>query len=613
MRWLPKLWLELSLPQKWLLSAGLGLVALFLVVVPPFQKPDEQIHFFRAVGVARGNLVCSKNQQKVFQNYIPAYLAKLPDDAYVSHLAFNDEVKFSWKVFLTNAHHPSAQSGVASSMVNTPKACSLPFLMYLPIAAVLMVPVWLQADPVLIFFLGRLTQTAVAVGLWLAAVWLTPKKLRLLPLFLLIIPMVPHQLTSYSKDALHLSAGVVAVATWLRLVEERASKVKHHLWLLFSLVAAIGVVVLSRPQYGFWLLLPFAVLPAPIHGQLAKKIKQLWPWVVVAVIGLVGTLGAIGFSLRSEMYSSKAQTVGVIAESTTGIYPEVQLQYLITYPAKIATIANETIEQYGIFYLVSMIGQLGWLDNTMYWFVIGGIVGGLVAIGVKVRPTMPILKWWQQTILGAVIVGTLAGIFSSMYLYGTPVASPVVEAVQGRYFLLLLPLIVILAAQFRWQRQAWLVLAVLVGLLLSVVVATLIRYYAFEDYYYVHSVPQTVLKTLAQDGVHQARLELEVGKKIRGVVVAQASSTASAELRTPVVAPYLLLLKDGNCRQVRREVVIDHRRWLAPTGQVEVLFPAQLVLDSQVCIELVPYGVKPSSQQQLELLTQPTTEVIYVH
>lgn len=634
MRWLPQLLAELSVPQKWLLSVGLALVALFLVVVPPFQKPDEQVHFFRAIGVARGNFICTKNNQGVFQNYLPAYLAKLPDDAYVSHLAFNDEVKFSWKVFLANARHsPIGQS--ATGLVNTPKACSLPFVMYLPMAAALAIPVWLSADPVLIFFVGRLAQTVVAVGLWLVAIWLTPKKLRLLPLFMLVVPMVPHQLTSYSKDALHLSAGMVAVAAFLQLVELRGAHLakagthkakrwqQQQLAFLTTLVVSIGVVVLSRPQYGFWLLLPFAVLPVPVHGKVAKKVKQLWPWLTVAGLGLFVTLAVIGVSLRSEMYSAKAKAVGVLADSVTGIYPVLQLQYLLSYPTQIGTIANQTIEKYGIFYLVSMIGQLGWLDNTMYWFVIGGIIGGLVGVVIKLRSAMVELRWWQQLVIALVVLGTLAGVFGSLYLYGSPVASPVVEAVQGRYFLLLIPLVIILAAQFRWHTQLWLAAAVLGGLLLSVVVATMIRYYAFDDYYYVQSVPQTVLKTLEQDNVFQSRVELEVGKKLRGVVLASASSTRSAEVahelvvdsapQPRVVTPYQLLVKDGNCQEVIRQVVIDHRQWLQPTGKVEVLFPAELIVASSTCMELVPYGGVAEGQPHLQLVASPTAEVIYVH
>lgn len=619
--WLPQLWFELSVPQKWLLSVGLVLLALFLVVVPPFQKPDEQVHFFRTIGVARGTFACNKNQQGVFQNYIPDYLAKLPDDAYVSHLAFNDEVKFSWKVFLTNAARPVSPSE-GSSLVNSPKACSLPFLMYLPMAVVLAVPVWLQADPVLIFFLGRLAQTLVGLGLWLGAVYLTPKKLRLLPLFLLVIPMVPHQLTSYSKDALHLSAGMIAMALWLRLLEVRlrsSSKLsftklkqwyQHQLHLLVGLVVAVAVVVLSRPQYGFWLMLPLTVLPGPVHGKLARKVKQYAPAAVTVLLGIAVVLGLIGWSLRSEMYSTNSHTVGVLTESMTGIYPAVQVQYLLTYPEQIVTIANTTIETYGMFYLVSMIGQLGWLDNMMYWFVIGGVVGGLVAVTVKIRDSLPKLRWWQAGLVVAVILGTLAGVFGSLYLYGSPVASQVVEAVQGRYFLLLIPLVMVLIGQVNRQQFRWLVPAILGGLLVSVVVATLVRYYAFDDYYYLQAVPQTVLKTIEEDERFQSRLQVEVGKKLRGVVLTDASSSTSAQL---VTVPYQLKVKDANCQDELREVVIDNHQWQVQKGRVEVLFPALLMVKSSVCIEVLPYKIVVEPQSQLRLISAPQAEVLYIH
>jgi uncharacterized membrane protein len=642
--WLPKLLSELSAAQRWLLGVGVVLLGMFLLVVPPFQKPDEQTHFFRAIGVAQGNLVCGRDQAGVFQNYIPAYLAQLPDDAYVSHLAFNDEVKFSWKVFLANTSQASEE------FTNTPKACTLPFAMYLPMAVVLAVPVWLQADPVIIFYLGRMAQAVVALGLWLLAVKITPKKLRVIPLLMLVIPMVPHQLSSYSKDALHLSAGIVAVAAWLRLVSPVKSvqwrPTQKRIWTLVVLMMAVAVVVLSRPQYIAWLLVPLTVLPAHVHGKVAKKIKASWKWLLVVGLGILVIVGGVVVSLRSEIYSTNAHTVGVITPSLSGIFPLVQFKYVLANLDQAAVVANTTIEEYGLFYLVSMVGQLGWLDNKMYWFVVGGVLGGVVAVTAKLWKEVPQLRWWQQLGLVLVVLGTLAGVFGSFYLYGSPVASPVVEAVQGRYFLLMIPLVIVLITQVRWWPQRGLMIGLSVLLVGSVLAATLNRYYSFDDYYYLATVPQVGLKSLSSEGVWQARLQLEVGKKLRGVslvpVVASGSAVGGESSlvgigdngiagNKPVVLPYQLLVKDGNCAEVKRAVVIDHRRWYgggqagsmansggvsglgARSSKVEVLFPAELVVDSSWCIEVAPYQGLGSGSLDLELQSLPTAEVLYVH
>src|SRR5260221_1670638 len=218
----------------------LGIV--FVFIIPPFQKPDETTHFYKAISLASGNLICHKQPNGVFQNLIPKYLADFPVNMFAMHIASSAQNVFPRSLYWTTI----SETSLDRSLVNEPTSCSLPFFLYLLIGSVLFFPVHWGVNPLVIFYLGRLTHLCVSFLLFYLAIRLAPKHTKLLPLLILSLPIVLLQLSSFSKDALHLSAGVLAFCYLLRFAyEKKKIKLKEVVAFLFCTTIA----VLARPQY----------------------------------------------------------------------------------------------------------------------------------------------------------------------------------------------------------------------------------------------------------------------------------------------------------------------------------------------------------------------------
>src|SRR5206468_4084293 len=107
--------------EKLLLGFSLVMGLLMVFIVPPFQKPDEATHFYKAVSIASGTLVCHKTSAGVFANPIPQYLAEFPKAALAAHVASDAHVVFPKNVYATLLTERSFDR----SPVNEPSSCSL--------------------------------------------------------------------------------------------------------------------------------------------------------------------------------------------------------------------------------------------------------------------------------------------------------------------------------------------------------------------------------------------------------------------------------------------------------------------------------------------------------
>jgi uncharacterized membrane protein len=582
MKWITSLVKRLPASQRWLLLLGVFLVFFFLAAVPPFQKADEDQHFFRTISVARGTFVCPVVDGKL-EPSIPQSYAQLPEQAYLSLLAFNNQAKFSWRGFLTNTTHYSEKF-----KTDTSRSCVLPFLPYVPTAAVLALPVFLNTNAVFVFYLGRLVQSVVGILLWLWAIHSIPKKYRFIPIFMLLIPMVAHQLSSYSKDMLHLSLGMMAFAYWVKLLETKLKSnksialfKKEFLYLLLSLIG----IILTRPQYLPLLFVALAIVP------FSSKNKQLVRWLLAMFVTSFGaTLVLLWSSIRFfHLYSVDGSLLRSSISAMQGIDPAFQIKYLVQYPLKMFVVAYQTLHDNGWFYFTSMVGNLGWLDNQIYFILIGGVAGGFVALTYKVAQLKKKFAFWQLFLLTTALTITIGSIFFSFYLYGSSVASPTVQGVQGRYVLVVMPFVILLVSQlYRIKKQFFIGIfsLLLVG---GVGLSTFSRYYNFKDHYYQQAAKILDFSTVAPTVSH-FKLETIAGRKLRGLILYRKAEVLSD-------STYTISIKDESCQTLLTTQVVAFSEW--KNNKVTVLMPPITMSDSVICLEVAVFGKQQQSPQDV--------------
>ncbi len=581
---------EFSLSQILILfSFLLGLS--FIFIVPPFQKPDEPTHFSKAISMASGTIICTKNNNGVFQSRIPKYLSEFPTQMLTEHIASGRQVVFPvslYRKFLFG-------TGFDRSLVNEPSSCSLPFMLYLPLAIILAIPVNLGVNPLFIFYLGRLTNFFVAFALFLVAYKIIPKKLRLLPVFILSLPIVLLQLSSFSKDALHISCGVLSFCLLLSFFEKKHIHPREILLFLLSL----AITVLARPQYilflFFSLLIPYKKVT---RSRLFSKMTSF--------IFIFGILFAIGLFLSKEVYSAKATSLGE-ASPTSYVYPEVQMLFIQENWLKIPGVISETMERNSIYYLEGSIGLLGWLEYSVPWYVYLFYILLGAYVFLRIEKEFPTFNFLQFCITACILFGTFLGILFSFYLYASPVASQTVLGVQGRYFLVLIPGIFLSFAYLKRMLERRLFILLLIIIFVAVFFVTIYRYFDSSHHAYRDITSFPIIQSehalfVEQPFVQQLRVQKE--KKLRGV------SIFVFKQKSEGFAPYQLEVLDQSCTQTLRKVVVDTKN-LQTDNWNDLLF-APLKDADEVCVKLAPYKMSVTQKESLKVAQDEFAKVLLI-
>lgn len=400
------------------LAYGTVGTVLLSLAVPPLQTPDEPMHAMRAAHVADGKIFgevfdMPTGDGRTFPangaHVDPALVAAMHP---FSTLMFHPERRatpgmwqppFTWSPGRVQTH-------VITAMY--------PPMLYVPQAATIRVgraAGWGVLDTLtrarIMNGICAVALSALAISLsGGAAVWLFA---------VLTLPMSLSGMSTMGPDALLLAcSALVAALAWrgLRGMESRRT--------LAVIVALLVLVITTRPAYVGLALVPLALGFAPWRARLA---------------GAAIVLGA-GIGWSAVMSVIGAPNVGAFQ----GANPGAQIALLLSEPWRILAVARDTLAHMWAGYAYSFLGVLGWLDTLLpqSFYRNATILLGVAAAAMLLAPPARIAwRGGPAWIVGSVLA-SLGGIFGILYLTWSPVGGPVVQGVQGRYFL---PLAMLLA------------------------------------------------------------------------------------------------------------------------------------------------------------------------
>jgi uncharacterized membrane protein len=498
----------------------LGLVMVWYI--PPFQKADEVVHFKNVATAVVGR---SGMIQKRFLEY--------PEKLNTNTVAFRYDVKSNnrrvWEKF-------DDKELVSFSFFNSWNN----YIDYFPVE----IGVWLGSltpYPAMSLYLGRLS----GLILFLVCIWFSlkiiPKRYSGLIIAYSIIPMVIHQVTEVSYDVFLLCLAPLILSIFLRVLKSDVY------WKLFLWLVVLSILfVLVKPGYNPVLLLIPIILWIKFRSLIISK-----PWIISIAMFLM-----IPVVLKFISYLSN--NVSSVHDLVNGNY---QLEIIKHDPIQILRIVSDTWEAKRDFYLKGMMGFFGWLDYEFdlyqYLIVIGTIVVFVASVIRRVKE--PVIDWVGWLIIGGIIIGTYILIEMGFLMQWTVVGSTVVEGVQGRYLLPLLPLLLF------WVSQFWL----LVGkkranvIMLSLVVIVLIsgmvdkvykRYYDLSDNF---SNKDDIVKQVKDinDGVASATYVSSKEKFSRLIHTSDNDVVGGFELALNkksedlIKVPYRYSIKDSECKK----------------------------------------------------------------
>ena len=441
----------------WFYFVILGLF--FTFVIPPFQKPDEYMHFNKALLVSYGRLDCKQKTFRYQQKY-----DLLREDKHLKNIPFNDGGIMPISLYKRSLLATSVEKQIVEGKTED---CQMPVVGYLPQAFSLSVMRIFGFNHFVDFFMGRLAMFGLSLGFLFFLFKKIKEPIILYPLlFMLALPMSVYQLTSYSYDGVQLLLiaiyFVLIMKLKIGLVKDKKS------WWLLILVGCL--MLLSRKGTE-----PLIILMPLLLFSIGKK-KNWLVWLIpifLAVFFLITNLSLLGFE-------SAKQVLDIHTNS------QAQRQIILEYPGYFIRVLNNTVVDLQDFYIKSLLGKLGWLEyelpSWIYFFlatVFGWLLVRLIDLSKKIHKYF---SYFDLVLMAAILIGNYLYLMVLEYLSWSPVGNPVVVGVQGRYFLYLLPVLIwflVFGYQQKFSRY-FLAILILALILNGIFRVTIKRYYDYS-------------------------------------------------------------------------------------------------------------------------------------
>lgn len=439
--------------EKVFLLWGVVFGLAFLIITPPFQSPDEYVHFFRAYTISEGKFIPGADST-LLRSIVDFSEQVSPDP-----LPGNDQNKQSKKALLVQFQKPfSDQERIPIHLNGT---ISYSPIAYLPQSLGILTGRFLRLPPILIFYLGRLFNLAAWLGLGFLAIRSTPIYPWVL-LALALLPMSMFQGASNSPDGPLNALSLLWIASTLRLAFTPDLQVKPKDIVLLSI--PLFLVAAIKPLYivlgGLFFLIPVKRCGGLLRYALAG-ISLLATALIPAAAWLLLTSGWMNIAGNGN--------------------PVEQMQLFQAFPLDFlrnlgGSMAGQVIDQWKMW-----VGVLGWIDTPLSGFIYILVLPLLVFIALfdhRLDIEVPV----RAKILSELLfLGTWIGIYILFFVTWTPEGLNPIEGVQGRYFI---PFAALTFLPFynRWLQppRGWHLVAagILTFILLAAVRTLLARYYA---------------------------------------------------------------------------------------------------------------------------------------
>ena len=412
---------------KWLRDCSLEIVYIgmavimglvFMLLIPVYCVPDEQVHYWKAYQLSNQILGVESDVNNIVMRV---------DDA---NLPITTEYKSakSLNKYYRSINDPVNDVSLTSSGYTS---WAIPDFLYLLPAIGISLARLLKLNTILLFFCGRFFNAMLFIGSTALSIRKIPIG-KLVIFFIGLLPMTLQQTASYSYDAPITACGFLIVSYSLYILYDKQMYIGD--WLI--LAVALSIIITAK-SHAYFLL---ALIPLLGMIKLYKTNKRVSKIILVVI--------AVGFLFNLLVFLW--DNVLFYYDRVTGWYPDgvefYTIQYLLTHPSSILIVAEGTFRYKFDFYLTSLIGEeLGYF-NIKVPAIMTWLGAGILACASLRRKKDPIiLNKNQRIVMFLISILSIMCVFGGMLLNWTPVGSVAIEGVQGRYFLPILPILLIAA------------------------------------------------------------------------------------------------------------------------------------------------------------------------
>jgi len=433
----PWFFLAYALPAVFFLSIAMG----------PFQVPDERAHAMRADQISLGGLVPERIEGWVHRTLVDY---ARPYEAMWFHPEVKQEVELARRM-------GEIRWSSDLERVNFQNTVQYGPVLYLPMVASFWLARAVDATVAQTLVLARIVNGLAACLAAFVALRIC-RRGRALMFVTLLLPMTLSQFASASQDALMIALSLLVIAMASRTLAERREAGLGESAIFAAVVAATTI---ARPsQIALALLTPIFFARQDAH-RCAKLLVGACA---------VGVIAGWMILLRWLMPPPASEWD-----------PYGQFIHVLTHPLALPMAILNTFADRGWWLLETLTGRIGWLDTPMP----GGftVVASVALASALVTSAKDEGSLRGMGLAALTLLVFISATFGALYITWNPVGHPIVDGVQGRYALPVLPLLAWLTPQVasrpaRVLAHAWIpLLAVpLVGLVILPVVLML-RYY----------------------------------------------------------------------------------------------------------------------------------------
>jgi uncharacterized membrane protein len=404
-------------PHRFVFLFGLLFGGGLVFITPPFSVPDELAHFLRAYHCSQGKLYATNRAHETGDD-LPASLCEIYR-VIVEEAHHDKEYSISWakldRVAGTRLEPARQEFTVFSNTaLYSPVA-------YLPQSLVIWAARCCELPPLKMLYLARFANLIVYLALAAAAVRLTPIHKWTLAMTALI-PMSIYLAASLSADAMTLGLSLAVVAWVLRLALESEKPGPRELLALGILMV---LLVLAKQAY-FGLALLFFLIPGSKFSSRGRR----WQIAALVIGAPLAIEAAWAWSLR-----------GLYVPIRPFVDPPAQFRSILNNPwSYTATLFKAIFKKGSHSAMIGLFGWLGphlphWIRHT-YWAALGltAFLDGGKPLRLDIR---------TKVVACGIYVFTAAGMATLVYLSWEQVGNKNIDGMQPRYFLPILPLLLL--------------------------------------------------------------------------------------------------------------------------------------------------------------------------
>lgn len=391
--------------EKIFLSFIIPIGMLYLVLLLPYYVPDEAPHIIRAYEVYRGEFISSLNENNQHRAVIPKDLADIKLNNLNSYLTLQEQL--------------SKKTNYNECIEGFTEAQSYPGILYLISGLGLKIGQILNLNIIISMYLGRIFNFIFFLIMAYYAVKKIPFGKLVLSSYLLM-PMVLQQAASVSPDSLINGVCIffISYVLYLTFKAEKIKRIEIIMCVLISIFIAIAKVV--------YLPLVFLLFLLIFNKKLNKKGKII---LIVTSIIISILLGAFWYFYQTRYQDERDYVKERNINSTE------QIKNIISNPIGFIEVIKNTTDTMGQTYLYGMIGNsLGWQNIQINDSLIL-LYFSLLILSVWFEKNECSFTKLQRIYVLLIALGTILLIFTAMYLGWTEVGAGIIVGIQGRYFI----------------------------------------------------------------------------------------------------------------------------------------------------------------------------------